>query len=536
MVIDSLLSALHTIFSLDHFLFIILGLVVGLLSGLIPGLSGVTCILMLLPFLAFVEPSQALALIASSFAVTSISDSFSSILLGVPGTASSQATIVDGHPLAKQGKPYEALGAAFTSSFIGGLIGAICLSVFIFYAKPVVLAFTVSELFMLCFLGLTFVGLLHRENSFKGICAVFLGLVLGTVGSSVLTGEHRFTFGSWDLYEGINPIPLALGIFAIPEILSIFTTKTSPISNSYSLIGVLYGIKETLKNKWIVFRCSLLGTFVGAIPGIGGSVIDWLAYGVTSATVKDNSNFGKGDIRGVIGPESANTAKEGGSLIPTLLFGIPGSGTMVVFLLALDYLDMYPSITFIHDHLDIVYTIVWSVILAVLFGSIICLLFSKLFVKFLAIKYYLLAPILFLVVSLSVYFVNESYFDLLCLYFFSVLGIVLRKEGWSRPALLLGFILSNNIEKYFYQTIEIYGFEMFTRPITLLIIIFTVFGLYKMRYNKDTISDKSFLLFPMCIFFVSYAVSIWNTDFLTNIFPLFCIISFFLYLGGKKVL
>ena len=536
MVIDSLLSALHTIFSLDHFVFIILGLVVGLLSGLIPGLSGVTCILMLLPFLAFVEPSQALALIASSFAVTSISDSFSSILLGVPGTASSQATIVDGHPLAKQGKPYEALGAAFSSSFIGGLIGALCLSVFIFYAKPVVLAFTVSELFMLCFLGLTFVGLLHRENSFKGICAVFLGLVLGTVGSSVLTGEHRFTFGSWDLYEGINPIPLALGIFAIPEILSIFTTKTSPISNSHSLTGVFYGIKETLKNKWIVFRCSLLGTFVGAIPGIGGSVIDWLAYGVTSATVKDNSNFGRGDIRGVIGPESANTAKEGGSLIPTLLFGIPGSGTMVVFLLALDYLDMYPSITFIHDHLNIVYTIVWSVILAVLFGSIICLLFSKLFIKFLTIKYYLLAPILFLVVSLSVYFVNESYFDLLCLYFFSVIGIVLKKEGWSRPALLLGFILSNNIEKYFYQAIEIYGFEMFTRPITLLIILFTALGLYKMRHNKDTVNDKSFLLFPMCFFFITYSVSIWNTDFLTNIFPLFCMTSFFLYLGVKKAI
>ena len=118
----------------------------------------------------------------------------------------------------------------------------------------------------------------------------------------MLTGEHRFTFGSWNLYEGINPIPLALGIFAMPEILSIFTTKTSPISNSHSLTGVFYGIKETLKNIWIGFRCSLLGTFVGAIPGIGGSVIDWLAYGVTSATVKDNSIFGRGDIRGVIGP------------------------------------------------------------------------------------------------------------------------------------------------------------------------------------------------------------------------------------------
>lgn len=535
MVIDSALSALYTIFSVDHFSFLLIGLLVGLVSGLIPGLSGVTCILMLLPFLAYVEPSQALALIASSFAVTSISDSFSSILLGVPGTASSQATIVDGHPLAKQGKPYEALGAAFASSFVGGLIGAICLSIFIFYAKPIVLAFTVSELFMLCFLGVTFVGLLHRENSFKGICAVFLGLVLGTIGSSVLTGEERFTFGSWDLYEGINPISFALGIFAIPEILSIFTTKNSPINNSYSLVGVLDGIKETLKNKWIVLRCSLLGTFVGAIPGIGGSVIDWLAYGITAATVKDNSNFGKGDIRGVIGPESANTAKEGGALIPTLLFGIPGSGTMVVFLFALDYIDMYPSLTFIHDHLDLVYTIVWSVVLAVLFGSIICLLFSKLFMKFLAIKYYILAPVLFVIVSLSVYFINESYFDLLCLYFFSVLGIFLKKEGWSRPALLLGFVLSNNIEKYFYQAVEIYGFEMFTRPMTLFIIVFTIFCIYKMRHNKDTISDSSFLLFPMCFFLLSYVISIWNTDFLTKTFPIFIIVLFFIYLIFKKV-
>ena len=175
----------------------------------------------------------------------------------------------------------------------------------------------------------------------------------------------------------------------------------------------LLGFKKTLKNKWLVLRCSTLGAIVGAIPGLGGAVVDWFAYGHTVSTSKDTSRFGKGDVRGVIGPESANTAKEGGALIPTLLFGIPGSGTMILLLLALDVIDMYPSLNFIEENLSTIYVIVWSLVVATLIGAILCILLAKPLTKFLSIKYYILCPLLLTIIVTSTYYLDERFFDLL---------------------------------------------------------------------------------------------------------------------------
>ena len=535
MILESVISALHTIFSVQHFSFLLLGLFLGLLLGLLPGMNGIVGLTILFPFLTYLDHSSALAVMSSMIAVVCISDSFSSILLGIPGTAASQATVVDGYALTKKGKPYEALGAAFSASLFGGIFGALVLSIFIFYAKPIILSFTSAELFMFSLLGLSFVGLLFDGGLVKGLASCFLGIIIGCIGPSPILGEGRFLLGTFYLYEGLSVFIVALGIFAIPEILTIIKNKSSPITKNHSVDKFFVGVKETLKHKWLVLRCSVLGTLVGAIPGLGGSVVDWLAYGHVVNSSKDKSQFGKGDIRGVIAPESSNNAKEGGSFIPTILFGIPGSGTMALLLVALERIDIIPSLNFIETNLDLVYIIVWSLVIATILGVVISFCFSKMFFKLLSIKYYFLAPLIFCIVIASAYAVNQEFDDLIALFIFGALGILLKKDNWSRPALILGFVMSSYIELYFYQAMKIYSYEFLYRPIVLLVIVIMIFSFWSFRKIKRYEEGKSFLLLPVCIFFLLFVACLYGLSYSTYIFPLFMITLFFTFLLIRRI-
>ena len=535
MILDAALSALYTIFSFEHFSFLFLGLVVGLLLGLLPGMNGIVGMTILFPFLSYLDHASALAVMSAMIAVVCISDSFSSILLGIPGTAASQATVVDGHQLTKQGKPYEALGAAFSASLFGGIFGAFVLSIFIFYAKPIILSFTAAELFMFSLLGLSFVGLLFNGGLLKGLSSCFFGIIIGCIGTSPILGEERFTLGTFYLYEGLSVFIVALGIFALPEILAIVQNKSSPISNIPSSKNFFIGVKETLKHKWLVLRCSVLGTLVGAIPGLGGSVVDWLSYGHVVSSSKDKSQFGKGDIRGVIAPESSNNAKEGGSFIPTILFGIPGSGTMALFLVALESIDIIPSLSFIETNLSLVYVIVWSLVVATILGVVISFCFSKLFLKLLSIKYYILAPLIFFIVVLSAYAVNQEINDLLALGVFGIIGILMKKDNWSRPAFILGFVMSSYIELYFYQSIKFYSYEFITRPVVIGVFLVMLFSFWSFTKIKRYEDNNSFLVLPVSTFFVIFVLCLYGLSFSSYIFPLFMVSMFFVFLLFRKV-
>ena len=253
--------------------------------------------------------------------------------MGIPGTAGSQATVVDGFPLAKNGQATRALSAAFISSIFGGLFGALILSLTIFFAMPIILAMGFGEQMMLIILALTMVGMLTGKNIWKGFASFGIGLMIGAMGSAPMTGEGRLDFGSDYLIDNIPLVIIGLAMFATPEIVDLLR-RNSSISDKASLSnkGWTEGLKDWWEHKWLSIRCATIGCLVGALPGLGGTVIDWIAYGHAVQTSKNNHTFGKGDIRGVIAPESANNAKEGGALIPTLLFGIPGSGSMAILL------------------------------------------------------------------------------------------------------------------------------------------------------------------------------------------------------------
>lgn len=466
------------------------GVALGLVIGWLPGLGGISGMSIMLPFLFGMDPVGALAAMVGMSSVTSTSDTFPSVLIGVPGSAGSQATIVDGFQMTKQGEGARALSASFTASLLGGIFGAFCLSIAVIVARPILLQIGFGEQLMLIFIALTCVGLLTGSSALKGLASCGLGLLLGTIGVAEVTAQNRMTLGTDYLIDGISLVVLALGLFAIPEIADVLR-KREQISNELpSENGTLQGIKDVFKNKWLVIRCSFIGTAVGALPGLGGSIIDWLAYAHTVQSTKDKEQFGKGDVRGVIGPESANNAKEGGALIPTLFLGIPGSGTMALLMAGLVTIGITPGRSLVTNHLDLIYLCVWSIALANVLGTLICLTFSKSISKVTFIRFSLIAPIVLAIIYFAAFQATRGWGDFVLLMATGILGIYMRRFGWSRPALLIGFVLSNSLEDAVYRTIQIYGFDFLLRPLALSFFILSIgFVWYIVRNKTKALKD-----------------------------------------------
>ena len=492
-MLDALLSAFTTIVSGTHVLYLIGGVLLGLAVGIFPGLGGIVGLSLLLPFLYGMDPISALAMLIGLVAVIPTSDTFTSVLMGIPGSSASQATVLDGFPLAKQGHAARALGAAFSASLFGGLFGALVLTGFIVIAQPVILAFGSAELFMLTILGLSMVGVLAGNSMVKGLSSCGLGLLLGSVGGAPATGEYRMTMNIDYLIDGVPLVIVGLGIFAIPEIIDLLRQNRAISETAKLGSGWLDGFKDMIKYKWLCVRCSGIGCVVGALPGLGGSVVDWIAYGHAVQTSKDKSQFGKGDIRGVLGPESSNNAKEGGGLIPTLLFGIPGSGSMAVFLGGMVLIGIEPGPNMVTSELETTYVIVWSLALANVIGAGSCLFLSPWVAKLTTIRYTLLAPFMIMVICFAAFQATRDLSDLVTLLSIGVLGIAMKRFGWQRPAFLIGFVLADGMETYLYQAVQFDGWGFLLKPgviIITLIIIASVYLGAKFGQTPDESGDN----------------------------------------------
>ncbi|MGB7241125.1 MAG: tripartite tricarboxylate transporter permease [Sulfitobacter sp.] len=468
--------------------YLILGVVMGLCIGVFPGLGGIAGLSLLLPFMFGMDPILGLALMVGMVAVVPTSDTFASVLMGIPGSSASQATVLDGFPMAKKGQAARALSAAFASSLFGGLVGASFLTVFILIARPIVLEFRTPELLMITIFGLSMVGILAGRVAIKGIVAAGLGMLIGTIGEGASSGDLRMS--SYDfpyLTDGLKLVIVGLGIFAIPEIISLLRQDRAISQKPQLGGGWIDGVKDWFANIWLSVRCSIIGVIVGVIPGLGGSVVDWIAYGHAVQTTKDKSQFGKGEVRGVIGPESSNNAKEGGGLVPTLLFGIPGSGSMAIFigaiaLLGSGQIEVGPAM--LKNNLDITYSIVWLLALANVVGTVICIAASGGIAKLTTIRFALLAPFLFMIISFAAFQSGQNLMDLAALLAIGFLGIMLRRFDWSRPAFLIGFVLSNPAETYANQAVQLAqsqfrksfgdGMDYIFSPIVIVLVIITV--------------------------------------------------------------
>ena len=553
MVIDSIMSAFNELMSIQHMMYLMGGVLLGILVGILPGLGGIVGFSIMLPFLYGMDQTSALAMLIGMVAVIPTSDTFTSVLMGIPGSSASQATVLDGYPMSQKGEAARALGAAFSASLVGGLLGALILSAFIVFARDIILKLGSAELFILGIFGLSMVGVLSGKSLYKGFIAACVGLLLGSVGSAPATGEFRMTMDSYYLYDGIKLVILGLGIYAVPEIIDLLV-KNQKISKAGKLGGSwIQGMKDTWKYKWIVARCAPLGAMIGAIPGLGGSVVDWIAYGHVVQTSKDKSQFGKGDVRGVIAPESANNAKEGGGLIPTLLFGIPGSGSMAVFLGGLTILGIEPGPGMVDENLEISYIIIWSLALANVVGTLTCLLLSGKIAKITTIPYGYIAPVMLMIIFFAALQATRSLEDLILLISIGALGVLFKYFDWPRPALLIGFVLAGTIETYYYQAVQFYSWQMLERTGVLIIIGFMLMSLLLSAYfkrrskkkdiaanniEKSTISNHSYSFFTGELFFV-WALMLFALyallnslphEFLGGIFPI--IISSLMLLFG----
>lgn len=538
-MIDLVLQAFQSLFDPSNFMFLVLGVLLGLVVGVFPGLGGIAGLSLLLPFIYGMDQVAALATLVGLVAVIPTSATFSSILMGIPGSSSSQATVLDGFPLSKKGQASRALSASFISSLFGGLFGAIILTFFVQIARPVILIFGSAELFMLAIFGLSMVGSLSGKSVVKGVLACAFGLLIGSIGAAPATGEFRMIFGINYLYDGLPLVIIALSIFAFPEISELFRKDRAIASDEaeFKTNGWLDGVKDFIKHKWLAIRCAGIGTIVGAIPGMGGSVVDWIAYGHAMQTSKDKDHFGKGDIRGVIAPESANNAKEGGALMPTLLFGIPGSGSMAVFLGGMVLIGIEAGPSMVTTDISLTYSIIWSLAIANVIGAGLSLFLSEPISLLTRIRFSLLAPFMIMVISFAAFQATKDMTDLWMLLVFGLIGTFMKRFGWSRPAFLIGFVLAAQAESYLNMSVQFYSWSMFVRPGVIIIMILTLISLYFSRkgsvdenvelMEKANIGGKSMNRTPQLIFAIAVLVFIvialidaYKQSFLGGAFPM----------------
>lgn len=479
-MLDALINGFFILMDPYRFMMLMAGVTIGLIVGIIPGLGGLMGMALVLPFLFGMDPYAGIAMLIGITAAVPSADTFPSVLMGIPGSSGSQATIMDGYPLAQKGEGARALGAAFAASMIGGLIGALALTAIVPFARPLILAFGTPELFMLTVLGLSMVGILSGKRPIAGILAAAVGVLLGTVGGAPVAPEYRNTLGQLYLFDGFSLVLVALGLFALPEILDLLA-RGGTIARSTSKLGSgwIQGARDTMQNKVLVVRHSLIGVLIGMIPGMGSSVIDWLNYGYVARFSKDRSQFGKGDIRGVIAPESANNAREGGVLMPTLLFGVPGSSAMALVLGALMIFGIEPGPALIRDELDLVFVIIWSLAIANVVGTLLCLLLSRPISRLTTVPFHFIAPVILVIILMGAFQETRQWGDLWVLLAFGVLGWLMKRAEIARPPLLIGFILSGLAERYLWMSYNLYDWEWLYRPIVMFIagfILVILFG------------------------------------------------------------
>jgi TctA family transporter len=431
---------------------------------------------LLLPVAMEMEPYSAFAFLIGMAAVTTTSDTLPAVLFGVPGTVGSAATVMDGHPLARQGQAGRALGAAYTASLLGGLCGALLLALFIPVARPLVLALGSPELLAVSIVGLSMVAALSGNAPLKGLIAAAIGLLLAMVGSDPASGYLRWTFGTLYMWDGLPLIPIALGLFAIPELadMAIHRAGISRSAKVDARAGQMAGVRDVFRHWWLVLRCSWIGAALGAIPGVGAAVIDWFAYAHAQRTESNSEGFGKGDIRGVIASESANNAKEGGALVPTIVFGVPGSATMAILLGAFMIHGLVPGPEMLGTKLDVTYTIVWSLALANVLGAGICLAFSNQLARIAEVRIGILLPLIMAIVAVAAYQGSRHWGDFFVALGAGLFGWFMKQQDWPRAPLILGFVLGDMVERYLFISVTRYEWAWLGRPLVMLLLGFAL--------------------------------------------------------------
>ncbi len=470
---DALYEAVSITFTLPVFGGMLLGLFIGLIFGAVPGLTTVLGIVLLLPFIWTMSPFVAFAIMLSLVSAVHTSNTFPAFFFNVPGSPSAAATILDGYPMARNGDAARGLTAAFIVSAVGGIIGALVLFVALPALQPVVLAFAAPERLMLVVFGIMMISFLSGAKPVKGLLAGVLGLWLGTVGQDPQLGVARFTFGEDYLLDGLHTVPIVMGLFALPEVVALaIRGRIAERTHVDMGEGFWPGVHACIANRWLVVRSSMVGVIGGAIPGIGGTAAAFYAYGLAMQAEKgpDRDRFGKGEIKGVIAPESANNASAAGELVPLLAFGVPGGATSAILLAAFLILGINPGPAMLGENLSLSFSMVIVLVLSNLLATAVCIAVTRPAARIAFLRSSLLIPVLLLFVLFGSYVAYPHPYTLVLTLVFGMLGYVMMRLEWARPPLLVGFILGPLAESNLTISLASHGLAFLTRPIPLVLI------------------------------------------------------------------
>ena len=491
-MLEASVSALFQLFSPGPLLAMLLVLPVALFSGLMPG-GGLPVSVIVLSLAVHLDPWVAITIVVFHMAASDITEPIPAILFGVPGARSAQATVLDGYPMAQQGLAGVALGASYTTTLVGGVIGAIALLLALPVSRQLLEWFGSAEFFLLTLMGVLAVAVVSAGAFVKGILTAAFGIAIAMVGYADLGGNVRAAMGfDFYLWDGFGLVPVVVGLFALPEAIALVVGDTTIARERLDTLlrdaksDVWRGMWEAWNHKWLMVRSSLIGVFVGIMPGVGGSAAHWIAYAQARQTEKGGTEtFGKGDIRGVIASDAANNSVDGGVLIPTVVFGIPGSGGMAIVLAILILTGITPGPGMLTRHLDLTISMVYTIAFANIIVVPIMLAFAPTLCRIAVIPPNILAPVVVAIVSLAALAAGGSLGDLVAVLAFGLLGVFMKRYGWPRPPILIAVALADILERFLWISVSNYGFGMLLRPQFLAILAFMiVVTLFSLRAQR----------------------------------------------------
>lgn len=497
-MLEASFQGLVALLTPESLLFMCAGVAFGLVIGILPALGGITAMALMLPFAIAAPPAAGLALLLGAHVSCIYGDTVCSILFNVPGSAKAIAHCFDGYPMTQRGEGARALGAAAASSFLGGLIGAVALTITLPMMRALMLAVAPPEYFMMAVWGLSVIAIFSEGSVLKGLVAAGLGLLISFIGMDPVTAVARYTFGNLYLMDGIEFPVIAIGLFAISQVIKLYVKGGSIVEPNFmgGSSSVWDGVKDCFVNWRLVVQSSILGLWIGALPGIGATVGGMAAYGQAMQTSKHPERFGKGNVEGVIAPTATIGANEGGGMMPTLGFGIPGGESMAILLSAFITMGIQPGQPMLTQHLDLVFSMVWIIVIANMLTTGFGIFTATRFARIATLPGSVIIPLVLAICFIGAYSISGEIENIFVAAFFGVVGYLLDKYHYSRADMAIGMVLGLMIERYLHISISTYGEWFFvTRPLTLamlLLIIFTLaFPIIRQRRKAKASAARS---------------------------------------------
>lgn len=478
---EAFLGGLAVLLDPSVLLMVVLGTVLGIFVGALPGISGSTTIALMLPMTIGMGPIPAICFLGAIYCAANFGGSITAIMVNAPGDPSASATALEGYKMAEKGQAGLALGMSAVSSAIGGIFSIVVLIIAAPMLARAAFAFGPPEYFALALFGLSMCAAIGGDSAVKNLIAAALGLLIATVGMDLTTGVERFAFGIHELSDGIGFVPVLIGLFAVGEMLDQAVRRVGKARIIHLDAARVPGWAEFKKcNRSIWIGCGL-GTFIGALPALGATTAALIGYNETRRWSKHKHEFGKGSIEGVAGPEAANNAAVGGSMVPTLALGIPGSATTAIILAALIVQGVRPGPHLFNEQPTLLYAVFASMLAANIFYLVMGLSMAKLFARISLIPPGVLWPAVFVLSIIGAYGPNQSMGDVYIMLVAGVVGFLFRRTGFSPAPLIMGLVLGAMVEETLKQSLIIFGDEVLVgflgRPIALVLFAITAAGL-----------------------------------------------------------